>query len=68
MEEFSKGIVTGISKAMYAKLFIRSRAGELELPRGTANKALDLPEESLDEATRTALEMVQSGWNTLARG
>jgi hypothetical protein len=68
MEEFSNGIVTGIGKAMYAKLFIRSRAAELELPRGMANKALGLPEESLDEATRTAVEMVQSGWNPLARG
>jgi hypothetical protein len=67
IEEFSKGIITGIGKAMYAKLFIRSRAGELELPRGTANKALGLPEESLDEATRTAVGMVQSGWNPLAR-
>jgi hypothetical protein len=68
MQEFSNGIVTGIGKAMYAKLFICSRAAELELPRGMANKALGLPEESLDEATRTAVEMVQSGWNPLARG
>ncbi|KAL9112782.1 MAG: hypothetical protein Q9227_003085 [Pyrenula ochraceoflavens] len=67
LEEFSKGIITGIGKAMYAKLFMRSRAGELEIPKEVANKALGLPQESLDEATKTAVDMVQSGWNPLAR-
>jgi hypothetical protein len=67
IEEFSRGIITGIGKAMYAKLFIRSRAGELELPKEPANKALGLPEEDMDEATRTAVEMAQGGWNPLAR-
>lgn len=66
MEEFANGKITGIGKAMYAKLFIRSRAGELELPKEPANKVLGLPEERLDEATRTAVEMVESGWNPLA--
>jgi hypothetical protein len=67
LEEFSRGIITGIGKAMYAKLFMRSRAGELELLKETANKVLGFPEESLDETTRTAVEIVQSSWNPLAR-
>ncbi|KAI4600105.1 hypothetical protein KJ359_001207 [Pestalotiopsis sp. 9143b] len=67
MEEFSRGIRTGIGKSMYAKLFIRSRAGEMEYPKGTANAVLSLPEESLDEATRAAVAMVESGWNPLKR-
>jgi hypothetical protein len=67
MEEFSKGIITGIGKAMYAKIFMRSRTGELELHGETANQVLGLPEEDLDEATRAAVEMVESGWNPLTR-
>jgi hypothetical protein len=64
-EEFSKGIVTGVGKAMYAKLFMHSRA-ELDLPKEIANKILGLPQEHLDEATQAAVEMVESGWNPLA--
>jgi hypothetical protein len=67
MEEFSKGIITGIGKVMYAKIFMRSRTGELELHGETANQVLGLPEEDLDEATRAAVEMVESGWNPLTR-
>ncbi|KAI1084689.1 hypothetical protein F5B20DRAFT_217916 [Whalleya microplaca] len=66
MGEFSRGIRTGIAKYMYAKLFISSRAGEFDNPKGVANKVLGLPEESLDEATGRAVHMVESGWNPLA--
>jgi hypothetical protein len=70
LEEFSnKGIITGMAKNMYAKLFIRSKAGELDYPKGPkglANKVLGLPEESLDGATKRAVKMVESGWNPLA--
>lgn len=66
MDEFAKGIMTGIGKAMYARLFMRSRAGEMELPRKVDNTKLGLPLESLDRSTRAAVEMVESGWNPLA--
>ncbi|RYP41380.1 hypothetical protein DL767_001018 [Monosporascus sp. MG133] len=68
LEEFTRGVPTGMAKHMYANLFVRSRAGEMELPEGRslANQVLGLPEEDLDEATRRAVEMVQSGWNPLA--
>ncbi|KAK3302865.1 uncharacterized protein B0T15DRAFT_437868 [Chaetomium strumarium] len=65
LEEFSKGIITGMAKNMYAKLFIRSKAGELDYAEGLANEVLGLPEESLDGATKRAVEMVESGWNPL---
>ncbi|KAI0473780.1 hypothetical protein GGR56DRAFT_549954 [Xylariaceae sp. FL0804] len=66
-EEFARGVVTGFAKSLYAKLFMRARDGVERDPWGTDNKALGLPEESLDEATRKAVEMVESGWNPLAR-
>ncbi|KAF7534328.1 hypothetical protein G7054_g6314 [Neopestalotiopsis clavispora] len=65
-EEFSRGMRTGIGKSSYAKLFMRSRAGEAAYSKNTANAVLHLPEESFDEATKTAVAMVESGWNPLA--
>ncbi|KAL2167895.1 hypothetical protein VTG60DRAFT_682 [Thermothelomyces hinnuleus] len=67
LEEFSRGLITGMAKNMYANLFIRSRAGELNYTKDLANDVLGLPKESLDEATKRAVEMVESGWNPLAR-
>lgn len=66
LDEFAKGVTTGMAKHLYAKHFIRAKAGELEYSRGLDNGVLGLPEESLDEATRRAVEMVESGWNHLA--
>lgn len=62
-KEFAAGARTGLAKSMYAKHFMNSRAGDLEYRGTTANVMLGLPEESLDEATKRAVEMVESGWN-----
>ncbi|KAH7398618.1 hypothetical protein DE146DRAFT_497297 [Phaeosphaeria sp. MPI-PUGE-AT-0046c] len=67
INEYASGMLTGIGKAMYARLFMRSQAGEPDFPGGLANETLGLPAEDLDEATRVAVQMVQSGWNPLAR-
>lgn len=67
LEEFSRGLITGMAKNLYANLFIQSREGKLEYSKGLANEVLGLPDESLDEATKRAVEMVESGWNPLAR-
>lgn len=66
LEEYGRGVRTGIAKNIYAKLFIRSRAGELEYSGALDNEKLGLPEESLDEATKRAVEMVESGWSPVA--
>lgn len=63
LDEFARGLITGIAKNMYAKLIIRSNAGELDYPKAPANEMLGLPQESLDEATKRAVEMVESGWS-----
>lgn len=67
MAEFAEGSIKGIGKAMYAKLFMKSRAGDLEPSKELDNEKLGLPVETLDDATRTAVDMVNSGWNPLVR-
>lgn len=62
LEEFSKGIFKGLAKNLYAIHFIRSRAGELDFPNDVSNELLGLPKESLDEATKRAVDMLESGW------
>jgi hypothetical protein len=66
LEEFAKGIITGRAKNMYSRHFMRARAGELEFSKDVANEVLGLAEESLDEATKKAVEMLESGFDPLA--
>lgn len=67
LDELARGIVTGMAKSMYANFFIRSRAGGTDYSRAPDNEALGLSQqESLDEATKRAVDMVESGWNPLA--
>lgn len=65
LEEYGRGVNTGIAKNMYAKLFLRSAAGDLEYSGALDNEKLGLSEENLDEATKRAVDMVESGWNPL---
>lgn len=62
LEELQKGIMTGFPKAMYSRNFYPNGDGDYESSKGVANRLLGLPEESLDEATGRAVEMVESGW------
>ncbi len=65
-EELAKGEQTGFAKMMYSRVFFQSGEGDYEGRRGVVNGVLGLPEESLDEATKTAVEMVESGWTPFA--
>ncbi|KAK4038616.1 hypothetical protein C8A01DRAFT_37455 [Parachaetomium inaequale] len=50
----------GFAKMLYGHLFDKSN--ETSGYVGVANEVLGLPKEDLDEATRRAVEMVESGW------
>ena len=63
LAEVAGGDFTGMGKHLYGKLFARSRE-DGSFP-ATANSLLGLPSESLDEATKRAVDMVMSGWNPL---
>lgn len=58
-----KGDVSSFVRAMYTRIFFPdlSQVGDFEGSRGTANKALDLPEEDIDEATKIAIERGLAG-------
>lgn len=66
LEELKNGIQTGYAKAMYARVFYPNGDGDFESSRGLANEVLGLPKEELDEATKGAVEMVESGWSPYA--
>ena len=63
LDEMKKGIMTGFAKAMYSRNFYPNGDAEFESKYGLANGVLGLPKEDLDEATKRAVEMVESGWN-----
>ena len=66
-DEMQKGVMTGMAKAMYARGFFPNGGGDFELSRGLANDLIGLPKDSLDEATKRVVEMVESGWNPFAQ-
>lgn len=55
--EMEAGDRDGMVKAMYSRVFFPDDAGNFEKTRGTLNGVLGLPEEDMDEATATAIEM-----------
>ena len=63
LDEMKKGVRTGFAKAMYARGFFPGGGIDFESTRDLANKVFGLPTEDLDEATKRAVEMVESGWN-----
>lgn len=66
IDEMQKGAMTGFAKAMYSRSFFPNGDGDYESSRGLANDLIGLPKENLDEATKRAVEMVESGWNPFA--
>lgn len=64
LEELKTGSMEGFAKAMYARVFYPGGGGEFQ--EKLANEALGLQKEDFDEATKRALEMVESGWNPFA--
>lgn len=65
-EELSRGVFTGFAKSMYGKVFLSSNEVSNFAATGSDNAALGLPQESLDEATKRTVDMVENGWNPFA--
>ncbi|KAJ4352762.1 hypothetical protein N0V95_003980 [Ascochyta clinopodiicola] len=61
IEQLQGGDRLGFAKAMYAKLFFPGEGGDFETGYGLDSDRLGLPREDLDEATRRAVKMVESG-------
>ncbi|KAI4113079.1 MAG: hypothetical protein LQ345_005866 [Seirophora villosa] len=61
-EEMRKGMETGFVKMLYSRVFFPNGGGDHEGKHGVANQVLGLPGEDMDEATRRAVKMVESGW------
>ncbi|KAI4090345.1 MAG: hypothetical protein LQ344_004775 [Seirophora lacunosa] len=61
-EEMRKGMETGFVKMLYSRVFFPNGGGDHEGKHGVANQVLGLPEDDMDEATRRAAKMVESGW------
>lgn len=54
----------GFAKALYCQVFDPSNETSAYVP--VDNEVLALPKEDLDEATKRAVELVESGWNPFA--
>ncbi|KAM4054479.1 nmrA-like family protein [Hirsutella rhossiliensis] len=59
---FKQGSHLGFGIALYTRTFFPNGDGNFQDKHGLANEALGLPEESLDEATKRALGMIQGGF------
>lgn len=59
LKEMQDGVWTGFVKVMYTRYFFPEKDGGKAL----ANESLALPKEDLDEATKRAVNMAESGWS-----
>ena len=57
VEEMKSGSRLGFGKALYSRTFFPEAPGNFAARNELANKALDLPEEDLDEATKVGIEL-----------
>ncbi|KAF7556734.1 hypothetical protein G7Z17_g1278 [Cylindrodendrum hubeiense] len=65
--ELQKGIRTGFAKILYGRAFhVAKQNSDYAATRQMHNGILGLPKEDLDEATKRAVDMVQSGWTPFA--
>ena len=63
IEEMNAGSRAGFATAMYTRHFFPHDSGDYESKKGLVNDKLGLPKEDLDEATKRAVDMVESGYN-----
>ncbi|KAF2623528.1 NAD(P)-binding protein [Macroventuria anomochaeta] len=61
LQQLQGGDRLGFAKAMYARCFFPGEGGDYETGYGLDNGKLGLPKESLDKATKRAVEMVKGG-------
>jgi hypothetical protein len=67
LEEMKKGIMTGFAKVIYGRIFAPdNEISNYAATQKTDNDILGLPKEDLDEATKRAIDMVESGWSPFA--
>lgn len=66
IEAMQKGDRSGFMKAMYSRVFFQTGDGDFESSRGLDNSKIGLEKDDLDDATKRAVEMVESGWNPFA--
>ena len=66
LADLQTGDQSGYVRALYTRPFFPNGGGDYKTTRGLSNKELGLADESLDQATKDAVEMVQSGWNPFA--
>lgn len=62
LEAMQKGDFTGFPKAMYARAFMHGD-GDYEKTKTLCNGMFGLPKEDLDEETKVAVDLVESGWS-----
>jgi NmrA-like family len=67
IEAMKMGSREGFAKAMYSRVFYPNGDGDFESSKGISNELLGLPKEDMDASTKTAVEMVESGWNPFAQ-
>jgi len=66
LEKMKNGNRLGFAEAMYSRTFYPNGDGDFESSKGLVNDLIGLPKDDLDEATKRALDMVESGWNPFA--
>jgi hypothetical protein len=66
MRELQEGNRLGFAKAMYAKTFYKDGRGDFETELGLDNGKLGLKEETLDEATRRTVMLVEKGFGVIS--
>lgn len=63
-EQLAQGDRSAFAKIIYGEIFQPSNPiSDYAATQSTANKALGLPVDDLDEATKRVVDMVESGWN-----
>jgi hypothetical protein len=62
VEQFKGGDRTGFGKLLYSRMFFPDLAGNFGALKGLDNNKLGLPEENLDEFTKIAVHLVESGF------
>lgn len=65
LDEMKNGVFTGFPKVMYTRCFYPNGGGDFTY-RGLSNDVLGLSKENIDEFTKRAVDMVESGWNPFA--
>ncbi|KPM45207.1 hypothetical protein AK830_g1322 [Neonectria ditissima] len=62
-EELKQGMRTGFAKILYGRAFdVTKKNSDYAATSPMANEILGLPKDDLDEATKRAVDMVESGW------